>query len=52
MIGRQFDARVLWAITPHILTLAEAGIFYPGAAIRATGGKTTTYLDFNLTLRF
>jgi hypothetical protein len=52
VIGRQFDARVLWAITPHILTLAEAGIFYPGAAIRATGGKTTTYLDFNLTLRF
>lgn len=52
VIGRQFDLRVAWTITPHVLTLAELGIFTPGSAVRTAGGKTTTFLDFNLTFRF
>ncbi|HEX3863298.1 MAG TPA: alginate export family protein [Stellaceae bacterium] len=51
-IGRQSDLRVTWTIVPHLLALAEFGIFYPGAAIRAAGGKTTTFLDANLTFKF
>lgn len=51
-IGRQADLRLLWTITPHLLSLAEAGLFFPGRAIRTTGGKTTTYLDFNLVFKF
>lgn len=52
VIGRQFDLRLAWTITPHLLSLAELGLFTPGAAIRAAGGKPTTFLDFNLTFRF
>ncbi|HYM72463.1 MAG TPA: alginate export family protein [Stellaceae bacterium] len=51
-IGRQSDLRITWAITPHLLTLAEFGVFIPGAAIRAAGGRTTTFLDVNLTFKF
>ena len=51
-IGRQSDLRVTWTITPHLLALAEFGIFYPGSAIRAAGGRTTTFLDANLTFKF
>ena len=52
VIGRQADLRVLWTITPHLLMLAEAGLFSPGTAIRTAGGKTTAFLDANLTFRF
>lgn len=52
VIGRQSDLRITWTITPHVLTLAEFGVFTPGAAIRAAGGKTTTYLDANVTFKF
>jgi hypothetical protein len=51
LIGRQQDLRVNWTITSHVLLLGEAGIFYPGEAIRSTGGKATTFLDVNLTFR-
>jgi len=51
-IGQQSDLRVTWTITPHVLTLAEFGIFWPRAALRAAGGRTTTYLDANLTFKF
>jgi hypothetical protein len=51
-IGQQSDLRVTWTITPHVLTLGEFGIFWPGAALRAAGGHTTTYLDANLTFKF
>ena len=51
-IGQQSDLRVTWAITPHLLTLAEFGVFFPGSALRAAGGRTTTYLDANLTFKF
>ncbi|MBV9016732.1 MAG: alginate export family protein [Alphaproteobacteria bacterium] len=51
-IGRQSDFRVTWTITPHLLALGEIGIFYPGNVLRAAGGKTTTFLDANLTFRF
>lgn len=51
-IGRQSDLRVTWAITPHLLTLAEFGVFWPGSAIRQAGGHATTFLDFNLTFKF
>ena len=51
-IGQQSDLRLTWTITPHVLTLAEFGIFWPGAALRAAGGRTTTFLDANLTLKF
>lgn len=51
-IGRQADLHVIWTITPHLLSLAEAGLFFPGRAIRTTGGKTATYLDFNLVFKF
>jgi hypothetical protein len=34
------------------LTLFEFGIFWPGAALRAAGGKTTTFLDANITFKF
>jgi len=52
VIGRQSDLRATWAITPHLLTLAEFGIFTPGAALRAAGARTTTFIDANLTFRF
>jgi hypothetical protein len=32
--------------------LFEFGIFWPGAALRTAGGRTTTFLDANLTLKF
>ena len=51
-IGRQSDLRISWAITPHLLTLFEAGIFYPGAVMRAAGGRITTFLDANVTFKF
>ena len=52
-IGQQSDWRVTWTITPHVLTLAEIGISWPGAALRgAAGGRVTTYLDANLTFKF
>jgi hypothetical protein len=51
-IGRQSDLRVTWTITPHLLMLAEFGVFDPGSAIRTAGGRTTTYLDANLTFKF
>ena len=51
-IGRQSDFRVTWAITPHLLALGEIGIFYPGSALRAAGGRVTTFLDANLTFKF
>ena len=37
---------------PHLLTLFEFGIFWPGAALRTAGAKTTTFLDANLTFKF
>jgi hypothetical protein len=52
MIGRQSDFRVTWQIVPHLLTLFEVGVFSPGSAIRTAGGRTTTYLDANITFRF
>ena len=51
-IGRQSDLRVTWTITPHLLTLAEFGVFFPGSALQAAGAKTTTFIDFNLTFKF
>ncbi|HVH80619.1 MAG TPA: alginate export family protein [Stellaceae bacterium] len=51
-IGRQSDLRASWTITPHLLTLFEFGVFDPGSAIRTAGGRTTVYLDANLTFRF
>jgi len=51
-IGRQSDLRVTWTITPHLLMLAEFGVFDPGSVIRTAGGRTTTYLDANLTFKF
>ena len=51
-IGRQSDLRVTWTITPHLLTLFEFGVFSPGSAIRTAGGRTTTFLDANLTFKF
>jgi hypothetical protein len=51
-IGQQSDLRVTWAITPHVLTLFEFGVFWPGAALRTAGGRTTTFLDANLTFKF
>ncbi len=51
-IGKQSDVRLSWTITPHLLTLFEFGVFWPGAALRTAGGKTTTYLDANLTFKF
>ncbi len=51
-IGRQSDLRVTWAITPHLLTLFEFGVFWPGSALRMAGGRTTTFLDANLTFKF
>lgn len=52
VIGRQSDLRVTWTITPHVLALAEFGLFWPGSALRTAGGRTTTFLDANLTFRF
>ena len=51
-IGRQSDLRITWEITRHVLTLFEFGVFDPGSAIRQAGGRTTTYLDANLTFKF
>lgn len=51
-IGRQSDLRVLWTIAPHWAALAEFGVFWPGAALRAAGARTTTYADANLTFKF
>jgi len=51
-IGEQSDLRVTWTITPHVLTLFEWGVFFPGSAIRTAGGRTTEYLDANLTFKF
>ncbi|MBV8778750.1 MAG: alginate export family protein [Alphaproteobacteria bacterium] len=51
-IGRQSDLRVTWAITPHLLTLFEFGIFDPASAIRTAGGHVTTFLDANITFKF
>ena len=48
-IGQQSDLRLTWTITPHVLTLFEFGIFWPGSALRTAGGRTTTFLDANLT---
>ncbi len=52
VIGQQSDLRITWAITPHLLTLFEFGVFTPGGAIRAAGGHTTTFIDANATFRF
>ncbi len=51
-IGRQSDLRVTWTITPHVLALGEFGVFDPGSAIRTAGGRTTVFLDANLTFKF
>ena len=51
-IGQQSDLRVSWSITRHLLFLGEFGIFYPGSALRAAGGRPTTFLDANLTFKF
>jgi hypothetical protein len=51
-IGRQSDLRMTWTITSHVLTLFEFGMFWPGAALRTVGGRTTTFLDANLTFKF
>ncbi len=51
-IGEQSDLRLSWTITPHVLTLFEFGVFFPGSAIRTAGGRTTTFLDANLTFKF
>jgi alginate export protein len=51
-IGRQSDLRATWSITPHLLTLFEFGVLWPGSALRTAGGRTTTYLDANLTFKF
>jgi hypothetical protein len=51
-IGEQSDLRITWTITPHLLTLFEWGVFFPGSAIRTAGGRTTTFLDANLTFKF
>ena len=52
VIGRQSDLRVSWAITRHLLTLFEFGLFWPGSALRTAGGRATTFLDANLTFKF
>jgi hypothetical protein len=51
-IGQQSDLRVTWTISPHLLTLFEWGLFFPGSAIRTAGGRTTTFLDANLAFKF
>jgi hypothetical protein len=51
-IGRQSDLRLTWTIAPHLLTLFEFGLFWPGSALRMAGAKTTTFLDANLTFKF
>jgi hypothetical protein len=51
-IGQQSDLRLTRSITPHVLTLFEFGVFWPGAALRTAGGRTTTFLDANLTFKF
>lgn len=51
-IGQQSDLRLSWAITPHLLSLAEFGVFFPSAALRSAGARTTEFIDFNLTFRF
>jgi hypothetical protein len=51
-IGQQSDLRLTWSITPHLLTLFEFGVFWPGSALRLAGGRTTTFLDANLTFKF
>ena len=51
-IGRQSDFRLSWALNPHLLTLFEFGLFWPGSALRTAGAHTTTFLDANLTFRF
>lgn len=51
-IGKQSDLRITWDITPHIFTLFDFGVFWPASALLAAGGRTTTYLDANLTLKF
>jgi len=51
-IGGQSDLRVTWTITPHVLTLFEFGVFFPGQAIRTAGGRNATFLDANLTFKF
>jgi hypothetical protein len=51
-IGQQSDFRATWTITPHVLTLFEYGVFIPGPALRAAQGRTTVYLDANLTFKF
>ncbi len=51
-IGGQSDLRVTWQVLPHLLTLFEFGVFSPGSAIRTAGGRTTTYLDANITFKF
>jgi hypothetical protein len=52
VIGRQSDLRITWTILPHLLFLGEFGVFFPGSALRAAGGRTTTFLDANLTFKF
>jgi hypothetical protein len=52
VIGRQSDLRITWTILPHLLFLGEFGLFFPGSALRAAGGRTTTFLDANLTFKF
>jgi hypothetical protein len=32
--------------------LFEFGVFWPGSALRLAGGRTTTFLDANLTFKF
>jgi len=51
-IGRQIDLRLTWNIAAHVSSQAEVGIFYPGSALRVAGGKTTTYLNANVTYKF
>ena len=51
-IGRQSDLRASWTITPHLLTLFEFGVFWPGSVLHTAGGRVTTYLDANVTFKF
>ena len=51
-VGSKSDLRLSWAVNPHLLTLFEFGLFWPGSVLRTAGAHTTTFLDANLTFRF
>jgi hypothetical protein len=51
-IGMQPDIGIRWTPTRHVALRLEGAIFFPGAALRAVGGKTTSYVNATLTLKF